>query len=325
MSPRSCTSKSILSLLLASAFACTAWSAQPDRYLPNDSRLVITLDFQRLLKSKFFDTYGRQPLEKNLDRPKTQTILQALNFDPVKDIKSLTVAVSNGTDSSKGLIILHGDFDVRTWRSQAELVSQNDDFLSLHKIGKHTVYEFTERPKEWTNQPIIFPVFVAILDEHTLIASSNKNYIREALDKSDGKKKSQPNQHLQDALRRLGPKTCLSFCLTADYLSELFPGEKKTFELAYTLSGSFTVTDEITLSLAVAAKNGDAAKEIQRQLNEGMEQAKAVVNILKLNKPQLAPLADVLDTIVIERSKEAVTLEGKVSADLLKKVIRISK
>src|SRR5262245_50998705 len=105
LSLRSC--RWLLPCALA-ALALPARAAEVDKYLPNDTQGVLSVNVRQLLDSSLIKKHGLEQIRAGLENnQKAQDLLKSLDFDPLKDIGSITAAGPGGDDPDKGLVILH--------------------------------------------------------------------------------------------------------------------------------------------------------------------------------------------------------------------------
>jgi hypothetical protein len=82
------------------------------------------------------------------------------------------------------------------------------------------------------------------------------------------------------------------------------------------------VDSDVKAEVVFAAKGPDSAKDLSGEIKDGLEQAKGIVAFLISQKKELAPLADVIDTIKVTTQGSTVTVKGHVDADLIEKAVK---
>src|SRR5262249_7256725 len=136
----------------------------------------------------------KEMVKSNSEATKT---LEALGFDPFKDLTSVTVGITLVPGSErepKGLVIAQGVFDVAKFQSRAEEFSKDKPkLLQIHKEGNHKIYEV--KPPQSEDKP----GFVALIDKETVVASNDKQLVLDALAKAGGKQGS-VKKELQDLI-----------------------------------------------------------------------------------------------------------------------------
>src|SRR5262245_16856658 len=128
-----------LALLASLSVAVRAQEANPtpiDKLLPNDTEMVFTVKVKAILESPLVKNAGLTAQVKDLlgSVEEVDSVLKELNFDPLKDIEQVTVAICSGSDTDKGLVIVRGKFDVEKMRARAEQAAkENKEILTIHK------------------------------------------------------------------------------------------------------------------------------------------------------------------------------------------------
>ena len=155
-------------------------AAEVDPYLPEDSESVFNLHVRQILDSQIVKKNFLEAAQEALrGNDEVQDIFKDLGFDPFKDLDRILIAAPGGTEKDRGLVIVHGRFDVAKFKAKAEKVAKDDaEHLKIHKIlgGKHLLYE--------VNVPDLDdPLFVALAGRDTLLASPGKDYVVDALKK----------------------------------------------------------------------------------------------------------------------------------------------
>src|SRR5438270_143827 len=103
----------VLGLSLSSGSLWARDEAPPargiDRYLPADTEIISTLNFKQIFESALFKKNALGPARDALANiAEVKTILDDLGFDPFLDLDKMISAGPGGTETDKGLIILHG-------------------------------------------------------------------------------------------------------------------------------------------------------------------------------------------------------------------------
>jgi hypothetical protein len=315
------------------AVALPARAAEVDKFLPNDTEAVITLNVRQVLDSPLVKKYGEEEIKKALNKDeKAKKILAALGLDPLKDINSVTIAVATlapGQGLNKGLLIVHGKFDTDKFRAKAEeVVKEQGDALKVHKVGGYTIYE-TKPAKEKGTPGGLDAMFVGLVSSNTLVAGGTQDAVVEALDKDAGKKKSGVNKELQGLLEKADAKQSLWAVTPASALRKSPLGKqddaKAFLAKCESISLGVTVADDVKAQLLFAATNATAAKDLTAKLNDGLEQAKQIVGFLVTNNKDVAPVVDFLDTVKVAAQGNAVTVKGEFDKDAIEKSIKKEK
>ncbi len=155
-------------------------AAEVDPYVPADTETVVNVNVRQILDSPLIKKHALEAAQEALrGNDQVQDVLKDLGFDPFKHLDRVVVATPGGTDKDRGLVIVHGRFDLAKFKTKGEQAAKDhSENLKIHKVlaGKHLVYE--------VNVPDMDePLFVALASEDTLFASPGKDYVVDALKK----------------------------------------------------------------------------------------------------------------------------------------------
>jgi hypothetical protein len=314
------------SCLLTSVFLFVAWPAQAaeiDKYLPDDTGIVGTVNVKQIMESPLVKKHALDKLKGLLkEQNEVTTVLDALGFDPFKDLTSITTAVPTIEMEPKAYMIAHGQFDIAKFEAKAKDVAEKmGDLLKIHKEGNHTVYEVSppDAPK---------PLFVGLVDKTTIVGSHEKDFIIDSFARAAGQKKSALKKEVQDLIEKVDGKQSLWFVVPGEVLAKAqFPGKeeeetKKHIERIESVTLSFNIGKDVKLSLSIAAKNADSAKEMAEDVKKGLDMAKGFLPVIVQQEKRLAPLVDIVGAIKVETEGKSVTISSEVSEELIEKGIK---
>lgn len=312
---------------LAAGLALTCVSstraADVDPLLPDDSEVVVTVNVKQILGSNLIKKYALDQMKQALESDRAKDVFGPLGLDPLKDVSTVVLAGPGGDEPGKACIIIRGNFDVDKLRASAEKQAKKDENLKIVKEGEHTLYE-VKNPRGGRN-PLGDTMYMAIAGADAIVASPTKDYVTAALNKKSGGK-AKINKKLAAILKSADGNQSLFLAVLADGFkkSELARDEKvkELLDKVEAMSVGLTVGDDIKLNSSVSAKNAAAAGDLKKQLEEGVDQAKALVGVLALNNPDIAPLADILNTFKVKTAEAKVTLNGAISAKVIENAIK---
>ncbi len=110
-----------LCALSAFAAAAPARAAELDKYLPEDTEMVVSVNVRQVLDSEFYKKNVGDAARDALNGvEQVPEILKDLGFDPFKDLDRVIVAAPGGAEQDRGLLIAHGRFDLDKFRAKAE-------------------------------------------------------------------------------------------------------------------------------------------------------------------------------------------------------------
>lgn len=310
------------------AAAAPARAAELDKYLPEDTEMVVSVNVRQILDSEFYKKNVGDAARDALNGvEQAPEILKDLGFDPFKDLDRVIVAAPGGAEQDRGLLIAHGRFDLDKFRAKAESASKDDpDILKIHKIsdgadGKFLVYEVKVNDQAPT-------VFVALADATTLLASPGKDYVVDAMRKASSKEApALKNKQMQAILGRMNDKQSASLAVVGSALSEGVPQEvKDLFEKIDAIGGGVTLDDDIKIEASASAKSVDDAKDVGDDLKSYLNQARLLLSALAFTKnAKVDVLIDLVNSVKISVKDKTVVVKATVSADAIGDALKPSK
>jgi hypothetical protein len=314
----------LITVLLA---ALPGRAAELDPYLPDDTESVINLNVRQILDSPLIKKHALEVAQEALrGNDQIQDILKDLGFDPFKDLDRIVIASPGGTDKDRGLVIVHGRFDVDKFKAKGEEAAKdNPDNLKITKIlgGKHILYE--------VNVPDLdMPLFVVLAGRDTLLVSAGKDYVVDALKKmGKSEKPVLKNKDFQKLLEKVDARQSLSLAAVQtpavkDAVGGL-PGDVKgIIEKIQALGGGVTITDEVKLELVVTTKTAKEAKDLKESANAGLTLILGVLGALAQNdsKPELELLLEAVKSLRVTSKDSAVVIKGRISSDLIEEMMK---
>jgi hypothetical protein len=296
------------------ALAVPARAAETDKLLPNSTNAVISMNVRQLLDSaliKKFDDQIKAGLNKNGEAKK---ILEALGFDPFKDVDRVVVAGS-GDKPEEALILVLGKFNREKLEAAAEQAAKDDKSgLTIHKEGNYKLYEIHDKNQNK-------PAFGAILSGTVIALAPNKDMVVDALDRQSGKKKSDLKKDLLDLLGKADLKQSISITALAQGLGG---GQAQDFaDKIKAITGGINVTDDIKLNIDLASKDADSAKDVAKVMDDGLGQAKAFIGLMAAQDKKWEAASDILGTVKVNAVGSNVNLKGEISKTVIDKLLKL--
>lgn len=322
----------IPSIVLAAVLlaAAPARAADLDRFLPEDSEMLVNLNVRQILDADLIKKHllalAQEALRGN---DQVQDVLKDLGFDLFKDLDRILAASPGGNDKDRGLLIAHGRFDVAKFKAKAESVANdNSDVLKVHKVlnGKHLIYE--------VNHPDLdAPFFVALAGKDTLLASPGKDYVVEALKKIGKKTKpTMKNKDFQALLEKVDDRQSVSIAAVKDpaikdAISQLPESVKGLIEKIQAIAGGLTISDEIKLEFVATTKDAKEAKDLHESIDAGLKVALIALSALtnQNTEPGLNLLLEFVKGLRVNSKEKAVVLKGRISSDLIEDTLKKDK
>jgi hypothetical protein len=311
--------------LAAALAAAPARAGEVDKYLPEDTEVLVSVNVRQIVDSDLFKKYGLEQAREALkEQEEVRDALKELGFDPFTDLDRVLAAKPSGGEQDRGLLIVYGRFDLDRIRAVAdEQAKSQPDLIKIHKIpdgagGKSLVYEVAV-----PNYPT--PLFVALPDKNTLLAAPAKDYVVDALKKVNSKEKpALKNKDFQALLEKMDAKQAVSVAGVGSALTEGTPDEiKALFEKAEAVGGGISIGDDIKIEVAVTAKNADDAKDVKDEITEDLRQARLLLTVLSFSgQPEIDLLVDVVNSVKVSAKGKTVVVKAAISADALEEALK---
>ncbi len=301
--------------------AAPARAAEVDKLLPDDTQYVMTLNVRQLLDAPLTKKYGLAKIEALLkEDDEVQDVLKSLGLDPLKEISQVTVAGRYMEDVGKAFFIVHGKFDVVKFQAKANEVAENlGDVLKIHAAGDFKIYEvnFPGQPRA---------VFVSVLNPSTIVASPHKDYVTEAVEKEDGKKKGEISKDLLALVDKLDGKKSLWVGALRGSLDKTSLAQDENFKSMLdkikTVGVEVTMSDHVEAELAVAAQSADLAKPLSKEIQARLDDAKGIVSYLAGKAKRLQVLLELLEASKVTTEESSVLIKGQVTAEVIEKSLK---
>jgi hypothetical protein len=338
----------VVGLLAVLLTAPLGHAADVERYLPEDTEIVLNVNVRQIFDSplvkKNFLEMAQESLRGNNE---IQDVLKDLGFDPFTDLDRIVLAAPGGADKDRGLIIVHGQFDVAKFKAKAAEVAKDDEtHLKIHKVlgGKQLLYEVNVPERD-------DPLFVALVGRDTLLVSPGKDYVIDALKKGDkevknGDPKPAPtgkssgvlaldkpvlkNKKFEALLEKLDARQSVSLAMVktpelTKAFEQVVPGDVKTMlETIRAIGGGLTIGDEVKLELVVTTKNANNAEELHKSAKAGLDLMLAgLATVTQTNpSPEIDLVVDILKTVRVKNNGASVVVKGRITSDIIEDALK---
>jgi hypothetical protein len=292
-------------------FAGSLTAATPDKYLPDDSEVVLTVNVRQFLDTPLINRDLDRLREALKGQEKISAELEKVGLDPLKDIDRITITAAPGQGDDHFFLVAHGRFDTAKLEARAKTaVTEESDNVSEVKEEDHTFYSIT--------QPGAAHVFyIAWPESGTIVASPSKELILHAFGVQAGKSQSSLNQDMAGLLEKIDEKSVASIVGLGSLLKDTpQAGQVQHF------NGTVTIDQSMHLAAAVAVKDVETAETLTKTITDGMAQVKTMLSMAAKNREDLAPAISLLEAIKIRREGDTINIEGDLTEDLLDKLHR---
>jgi hypothetical protein len=319
-------------LLAASAAQAAPAPDEPavgkiDKYLPDETGGVFVADIKQILASKAFTKELKKQIEDLLKMDQVQMVLNDTGFDPFKDIDRAILAITPGTDGFSGpFLVVEGRFDVAKLTAKAdELAKQFPGFKPV-EIGKAKVYEMGFGGGN--------PPYLGFLDKNTVILSSTKQEMTDAVEKAGGKRKTEfKSKTLAKLIDKMDPKLAVNVACAGEMAmggSVMSVPGGGIVRMVRTLAdqgidsiiGGITVNEEGKAKIHFAAKDADVAKKLAAEFEVGIAQMQKEIAREAVRNEHLTPVLDVVKTIKTSVNDQTLIVEGHGNATAVEALIK---
>jgi len=315
-----------LGLALAGATAAPA-APPPEKFLPDNTEMVFCADVRTLLDSPLAKKYLTDEVKKKLTgNEKLSKLMASLNFDPLRDVSQVTVAVAKfqvtgpgAPPEAEAMFIVRGKFDVEKMTAGVGALIAADDNakVATSTYGQFTIYERKDGGGK--------PMYATILDKDTILAGTSKDFVTDGIERGLGKKTGSLSKEFKGVLAKADTKQpfwlALSIPSSVKDMAKSQPqGEVVEKIAAITLGAG--VGDSITLSLNLYATDAPTAAQIKA----GFMQAKEFMGVMALQQQEFgAELSDLINNLQIAESNNMVSMKAEVKGDLIDKLVKKAK
>jgi len=319
----------VLGLAVAvTLLAGPARAADIDRYLPADTEMVFTVNVRQILGSQLAKKAGLEQLRDLLrSQEEVDAVLKELGFDPLKDIDKVIAAGPGGGEQDKGLLIVHGRFNVEKFKARADKAAKdNKESLKVLKVkdgqgGEYTVYEIQVPGPQGMSQTL----FVGFAGGTTLLAAPSKDYLVDGLKvKPDATKARLKNKAFQDVLSKLDEQQSFSIATVGEALTKGPLADlpiKDVLTKVTAVAGGVTLADGIKMEFTIGTKQAADARMISEKIGEGLNTALAFLALAAMNQKELAPALEIVKSLKTSSKDTTVSIKGEVSAEMLNKLL----
>ena len=304
---------------VALAVAASARAADAQKFLPDDTKAVISLNLRQLLGS---DLVKKAGVDKAAEGDGAKKATEQLGFNPLKDVDHVVIAASDKEDET--LIIVGGRFDTAALKARMdEVAKKKAENIRSHKAADGATYyelskldELVPVPPQAQGQMNLKgkAAFLAAADKNHVLMAMSKDAIETALAKAAGKKTTALKaQDLGDLVKNIDPKQTVAVAI---------PGSATMNEKIKSITGGLTVAADILLDVRITAADLSAAKEINDQIGEGLQAAQGFVGAFAAQQKALAPVVDILAAVKHDAKDKDVSIKTTIKAETLEQLAK---
>jgi hypothetical protein len=314
---------------LAAALPATA--LEVEKYLPDDTDFVLSVNVKQILGSPAFAQHYQKQIDKMLKMEPVPMILKDAGFDPLKDADHLWVTKGKScheveTDPNTGaisrtsgggvVIFVRGRFDAAKLEAKAEqLVRGFPRNMKPHKIGATPVYEISN------GQDSVF--FVALVDKTTAVAAPTRKHLVDILDKVAGKTQTRfQHPDIAKALKALDPRLSaeafgLSDMIVGTMVASKSQNGKTTRQVTHTtladgglkaFHGHGTMDKDIQVNVVFTTTDNGRANRLSKEVDDWLKKAIEEMSKQVPGEKDFAALVEALKNVKMTTKDDRVTL-----------------
>jgi hypothetical protein len=298
------------------ATVSTASAADTAKFLPDRTEAVVTVNVKQLIESPLLKDHLTTLKKAVKDLGVAQPAFESLGLDPLQDVERIIIAWPGNPDQEDTFVLIQGSFDNAKIDAALQKSAKDEKgFFQEATIDDRKVLRFKpdkDRDNFWS---------IILLDQGMIALGTHPNLIFEAQDKQSGKRKSDLRKDISQMLAKVDPKHAVSVVSLsrplnfAGLLGNL-PGNLQN------VTGGVTLGDDIKLELALSARDVQNAKAAVNQLEDTLNQAKAIVAVLVTKQKKFTPLADLLAGVKVSAKGNDVAFRVTITQELLDSVFK---
>jgi hypothetical protein len=296
-------------------------AAELDKFLPDDTKVIASVNVRQIIDSPLAKKYElAKELEKSLqNNAEASDVLKSLGLDPLKDVNRITLALPGKKDQKRALICIHGSFDLAKIHETAEKhTKDHPEHLSMSKVGSHRLYEVKDKKEEK-----IETTYVVFLNKEVLVASPTKDYVLDAIAKSEGKREAKFSSDLKQLVARQDSKQSVwvAALATDDMKAELekIPQTKQLAAKLESISVGATLGSDVKLTLALQTSDEMTAKDIKQKLEGARAFGVIAVSGAEELKDYAPIITDVLNGFKFNQEQGNASVELTIAASTIEK------
>lgn len=311
----------VVGALLAPTFAP---AAEVDKLLPDNTSAVLVINVRQMIDSDLARKFNFVPeVEKFIKDSPFINPLERVGLDPLKDITSISIAMADVGElripgNKRGLLIVHGNFDLAKLHDLADEIMKQDENLKFTKLDNIRIYQAVDQE-----------IFWAFLGKQFLVVSASKGYVIEAIAKNADRQTTSLARGMEELVAGQKGKPSIWFAtLISDDLKKQVPDDgppKQIIDKVDSISAGLSLTNDIKVNLRVRMSDVNLATQLRLMLDQIKEKAGADLVANQELQHIAAQLREVLDSVKFSLDAGLVNIEIVVPGEVLDKAIKAIK
>lgn len=311
----------VLPVVVAASLAAPC-RAQPTKYLPDSTMLVVALNVKQLMQSPLVRGDEKAFKQFSADAAKA---LGKFGIDPTRDVDRIVLAVGDELKAATTLVLVEGRFDVASIQGKLrDLARDHKNDLHATEENGATIYEGRLPRANVPDPKVTLPERFAmtVLDGTTIALAADKAPLVETLAKKGGRK-SALNPRVAELLDKADPRQTLSIVFVPP-AAAVAGGDAAGLK---TVTGGITVADGVKSDVRLDTADADAAKRIAGHVTEGLDRVRQLLPGLVAIQPGVGRkeqemIKEMLDTIKVSAKPDAVVITSTITRELIEKNAR---
>jgi hypothetical protein len=301
--------------LAAALFAAPAPAAEMDKYLPDGTVFVLSVNVKNLIDSPLLR--GDEQAFKTA-MGEAAKALEQFGVDPGKDLTRVVIAAGEGAPNN-ALVLIEGTFNTAKLQAQlANLAKEKKGNIEPAEGAPAGVYQVKLPPQARRNPGMPDRFLFTVLDRNFLAIAPAQVALDDVIAKKKGDKKTEIKQEMLTELGKINPKETASFVIMPP--AQLLQGGPAAGMTKIT--GGITVGQGVKTDILLTTKDGDTANELAKAINDGLAQVKQLIPIFAGNQPGVGPKQIGMITELIESFKATADSKGvSIKSEITKEFI----
>ncbi|MCE9530749.1 MAG: hypothetical protein K8T89_06440, partial [Planctomycetes bacterium] len=299
------------------------------KYLPPNTEIVITVNVKQILESdllkdkKDLVDQVKAMVKDKINESPAKELLEKADFDPFRDLTSITVTGDGSKDVDSGVVCIEGKFNPEKLADVAKAVAEKDgDKVKITKAGNVTIVEVVPNDNEK-------PFYAAIVNDSMIVGGLSKDAITKTVARINGGKASTLKPAIKSLLETTNNKQSMSFIATSEGIAKMSENAPKApgaeaAAIVQSMEGmglSITLSKDIGFQAAGNFKDDEGVKKINTMANMGLMAGRMMLAQKAKEEPKLAPVNDVLNTVRITTQGTNLVIRAEISQANLEKLL----
>ena len=303
--------------LTAALLSAPVRAADIDKYLPDGTVFVLSLNVKNLLDSPLLR--GDEKAFKTA-MGEASKALENFGVDPGKDLNRVVLAAGEGGPNN-AVMLIEGTFNTAKLQTQlANLAKEKTGNVEPAEDAPAGVYQVKIPAQARRNPGMPSRVLFTVLDRNVLAVAADQAALSDVLAKKKGDKKAEVKQEMLQEIGKINPRETASVVIMPpQQLLQGGPAAGMT-----KITGGVTVTQGVKTDILLTTKDGDSANDLAKAINDGLAQVKQLIPIFAGNQPgvgqkEIGMITELIDSFKATAQPKGVSIKSEISKDFIDK------